>query len=724
MMMRLSLKRLNPEGTLGIFHPSNDPVYDQHHDSAGNQSHASYYRQQHNHHHSRNDNNNDNITPLTPKTTEAKTKRITKTREGSRQQIQLVMTTSTMRSTVRCNSGGVLVLLLLLVLSPMVTVVTASANDDIITNNIKAAETTFHQSPQLRGNKHDAISPEFTTDINHRALAKQCSRDPTLIRDGVWYTIELEVFSMEDLKCPAAQWDDVKDFLEDQLQHMDLYKEFMITDLSPDLCYDPDAVQRRKLEIRNPDNPSDPGLLVDEDDERFAMFLESDRFEEHRRLGTFFFWYDLLLRGGDLCRFCRKDDLDHNSRLLLLSGSSSSSSSSSSSLLLLESEVDEGASDVGDLDDDDKKYYLDGGADDGDESTTFWAEEDLSGGGGGGDDGYLDMLDDKLFGVEELDDEDTLVWSNGIKSNDESTSRSLRCGGCVRLRGDRDKNGKKFQEPRYISTHEYWDTLYGVMISAHRFGPGNCRISERQASVFNMSRPGRSTNLGAPNKLCDESGPGVGDGGAPTLSDGTHNKVNSCHLGHTLSAFTVQGPSHDFEGCDGKFYLRFYFRYPVTLNSMGFMNAVFDDSIEVHVFRNILGSHEKHWFRVPGGGQNSAPKMAFHGMTNVVKVLAVFQTGGAVRYVDYCQICGDEEKAREGVINAFYPDAAERGVANKDSVTIFKDMIPDLSGVISTKLEHALHKEYRGKSSHCLHDANIGVATLIDVATKKGARQC
>ena len=173
-MMRLSLKRLNPEGTLGIFHPSNDPVYDQHHDSAGNQSHASYYRQQHNHHHSRNDNNN-NITPLIPRTAEAKTKRITKTREGSRQQSQLVMTTSTMRSTVRCNSGGVLVLLLLLVLSPMVTVVTASANDDIITNNIKAAETTFHLNPQLRGNKHDAISPEFTTDVNHRALAKQCS---------------------------------------------------------------------------------------------------------------------------------------------------------------------------------------------------------------------------------------------------------------------------------------------------------------------------------------------------------------------------------------------------------------------------------------------------------------------------------------------------------------------------------------------------------------------
>ena len=641
------------------------------------------------------------------------------------------MATTTMRSTPRCNSGGggggVVLLLLLLVLSPMVTVMTANEHDDIPNNNnnINAAETTSHHSPQLRGNKYDdthnansTISPEFTTDINHRALAGQCVPDPTLIQDAVWYTIELEVFSMEDLKCPAGQWNDVKNFLEDELEKMDLYKDFMITNLSPDLCFNPDAVQRRKLEIRNPDDPSDPGLLIDEDDERFATFLESDEFEEHRRLGWIFFWYDLFFRGGDLCTFCRKDNRDHNSRSLL-SGSSSSASSSS---LLLESEVDEGAFDVGDDDRaGDKKYYLDGGDDDGDESFTFWAEEDL-GGGGDDNDGYLNMYDDDL---DDVDDKDMSLWNNGTRSNDESTSRSLRCGGCVRLRGERTNRAVGTKQTRFVRTHEYWKTPLGVKVMAYQPQEGKCLILRKKTYVYDVTDPGQSPNLGAPNQLCDQSGPGVGDGGAPTLSNGAHNRVNSCHLGSTNTAFTVRSPGSSFKGCETEFSISFGFRYPVTLNSMGFMDVADDRSVKVRLTQRIGGRRqEKHYFWVKGGGRNSAPKMAFHGMTNVIRVVVTFYRGGAVRFVDYCQICGDQKKAKQDMVDAFYPDPTDRDVANKDSVTIFKDMIPNLSAVISTELEHALHKEYRRKSSHCLQNANIGVSTIIDVTTKKGARQC
>ena len=295
----------------------------------------------------------------------------------------------------------------------------------------------------------------------------------------------------------------------------------------------------------------------------------------------------------------------------------------------------------------------------------------------------------------------------------------------MRLRGERTNRAVGTKQTRFVRTHEYWKTPLGVKVMAYQPQEGKCLILRKKTYVYDVTDPGQSPNLGAPNQLCDQSGPGVGDGGAPTLSNGAHNRVNSCHLGSTNTAFTVRSPGSSFKGCETEFSISFGFRYPVTLNSMGFMDVADDRSVKVRLTQRIGGRRqEKHYFWVKGGGRNSAPKMAFHGMTNVIRVVVTFYRGGAIRFVDYCQICGDQKKAKQDMVDAFYPDPTDRDVANKDSVTIFKDMIPNLSAVISTELEHALHKEYRRKSSHCLQNANIGVSTIIDVTTKKGARQC
>ena len=140
----------------------------------------------------------------------------------------------------------------------------------------------------------------------HRVLNDQCSTDPKLQEDKIWYTIELDIFSVFDLKCSAAEWTDLRLFLEKELDEMDLFDDFYIENLNPSLCDDPDPTNtdrrtrrqlRRKLVERDPNNPMVPKTVIDEDDELFQQYLDNPDDEKHRNL-LMVIWYDLFYRGG------------------------------------------------------------------------------------------------------------------------------------------------------------------------------------------------------------------------------------------------------------------------------------------------------------------------------------------------------------------------------------------------------------------------------------------
>ena len=89
----------------------------------------------------------------------------------------------------------------------------------------------------------------------------------------------------------------------------------------------------------------------------------------------------------------------------------------------------------------------------------------------------------------------------------------------------------------------------------------------------------------------------------------------------------------------------------------------------------------------------------------------------ALSFIDYCHSCGDEAVVRKKLLNAFYPQPSARASENIDSATYFESLLPDLNAVISTKLAHAVHDEYRSKTGHCLFRENVGVEATMQVST-------
>ena len=133
----------------------------------------------------------------------------------------------------------------------------------------------------------------------HRDLIEKCPPNQKLKSDSIWYTIELDVFSVFELKCTEPEWTDVRLFLEKELDELDLFNDFQIYELNARLCDSPEStVGRRKLVLRDTADPSVPDTIIDETDERFLQYLGSGE-EGHRDLGlTLFIWYDLFFKGG------------------------------------------------------------------------------------------------------------------------------------------------------------------------------------------------------------------------------------------------------------------------------------------------------------------------------------------------------------------------------------------------------------------------------------------
>ena len=185
-------------------------------------------------------------------------------------------------------------------------------------NSITNITTTINRPTSLRGRNtdpsnehvmeqaHQLLRDHQHHEQTHRLLKNQCSTDPKLQEDKIWYTIHLDIFSTFDLECSAAEWTDLRLFLEKELDKMDLFDDFYIESLNPSLCDDPDPTDtgrrtrrqlRRKLVEHDPNNPLVPKTVIDEDDERFQQYLNNPDDEKHRNLWIKI-WYNIHIRGG------------------------------------------------------------------------------------------------------------------------------------------------------------------------------------------------------------------------------------------------------------------------------------------------------------------------------------------------------------------------------------------------------------------------------------------
>ena len=219
-------------------------------------------------------------------------------------------TTTKIATTATMTMSNAIILLLLLLLQ-----IVSLVHGNSITNTTTA---TINRPTSVRGGNTDPSYEHVMEQARqllrdhqhqqqtHRVLNNQCSTDPQLQKDNIWYTIQLDVFSVFNLKCSTGEWTDLRLFLEKELDEMDLFDDFYIENLNPNLCDDPDPTDtnrrtrrqlRQKLVERDPNNPMVPKTVIDEDDELFQQYLDNPDDEKHRNL-FMVIWYDLFYRGG------------------------------------------------------------------------------------------------------------------------------------------------------------------------------------------------------------------------------------------------------------------------------------------------------------------------------------------------------------------------------------------------------------------------------------------
>ena len=450
--------------------------------------------------------------------------------------------------------------------------------------------------------------------LYHRALSKQCPRDPDLKEEHIWYTIEVNVLTRQEaIVADDTDWSDVRTFIQEELANMDLFTDYGVEDLNLTLCDDRVAEKgiRRKLVIQDSMDPSATQTVIEEDDERFHRYLTSDRFLKDWLDKLVFIWYELFFRGGDRCAFCFKDDKDLNSRRGLLEMTS-----------VRHPTHNEGVYDTVRTTTNTKNSF------DADNVANPHNDKVRV---------FLDTRQEK-DGVEKVDDS---VLYPSIH-----THRSLACdGGCYRLDGHVDGSGNPFSGTKYLDPLEYWETLFGVKIYVSEKDE-SCVAGGNKVRLYDMSDPGPdSLSLGSPNKDCDSNpGPGVGWGGKMKCPHHMDNVFKNCPSKQASNAaFTVQGDGIDFVGCDSGFSITFQFKYPVSMRRVALLNVVEDDSATVYLHFQDGAMIEVN---AVGAGPNSAQRINLDNAHLVVKLVVQFQSSGGTSFFFYsvlfcCVLCGD-----------------------------------------------------------------------------------
>ncbi len=440
-------------------------------------------------------------------------------------------------------------------------------------------------------------------DARRELLKLKCTTDPNLSEDSIWYTIEVDIFSITDLQCNAYEWQYIRRALENELDKMDLYDQFKIIDLNPKLCDNP--ARRQLLGSADEDDPNDSQGVI----------KPSSVVGQRRLAEPMIIWYDLFYRGGSSCLFCIPDNGDANSRLLLQGSLSNRTIATAAAQNTMNSNNDP----IGDAHD----VYDDIGF----ENAEVFFNEDV-------DDetyhqDYTDMDDygdtptvmsnltaTTITATDDDDDDD----------DDAQTARALiRCGGCYRLNGNSEGSTKVVDKKTYVNKNSYWGAPYAVRVSAV---PKNnmCKSPGGMVNLFDAGNPGKSPHLGMPNQGCPEKGPGVGAGGKQKWSNGSLNPHRNCYAGTNSKVWTLQRPNNaQTEACNHGFSIHYNFRFPVSINVINFLDVHEENSVKVTI---ELTNGKKQHFWAKNTGRNSLQFMGFKGIKGVKKIKIDFKKGG------------------------------------------------------------------------------------------------
>ena len=300
--------------------------------------------------------------------------------------------------------------------------------------------------------------------------------------------------------------------------------------------------------------------------------------------------------------------------------------------------------------------------------------------------------------------------------------RRTQCGGCFHLDFEKDGNGHKISGTPYIANKEYWDS-HGVKIRAF-VKPGKKKgyTPNRMARIYDTSVAVTDDNsgdpdLGSPNRDCRGGGPGIGAGGAPRLNGRWNPGANCEPQGNVLIIQEKDKPEADDSSEGGR--IAFDFRYPVTLRSVGIMDA---DDVLMRWLEVTTVDGDVHKYSVKGFGQNSIETIEFN-RKKVKKLVVRIPSSGAVRFVDFCHECGEEEEIRQRAIDEYYPDSSERDYENKASVAHFEDLVPKASNAVAKKLEQAVRQFTRDRN-HCFYRKTLSVDVELVPSTPVNANDC
>ena len=529
----------------------------------------------------------------------------------------------------------------------------------------------------------------LSNSADHRSLQNLgvCWTNPNNPRDAVWFEMDIMLTSYTQLECSTREWNGVRVLLEDTVKTADLDSEnIKINRINAHICRNNPVGRMRRVLL-----DQDSGAIVDfidDDDHRSNEEIQ----QEHRELGIprlVAIIFHLFFHGGGKCMFCNPEILDRRRGL-------TASTTTQQQTSLRGAQGESGGPDI---------FFNSSSIPD---ETAEPVQKDFF-----DDNGYFQ--EERFF--NETDAAET----------EQSRRRRLTCGGCFRTKFLKRKDGSRISGTPYLGQWEYWPT-YGFRMRAFPKS-GSGFAPKNNVRIYDTSfRPANShqgdLDLGSPNKACPGGGPGVGNGGKPKINGKDNPGANCEAQGNVL---IIQQSKKKWAQSNRKGgTLVFDFRYPVTLNSIGLMDADdgAGDHITVYSYPKRGNHKEKHFIK--SYGDNSIETIQLN-RKNVYRLDVFFPGSGAVRFLDFCHICGEEARERQTDIDGYYPAPQSRGYENKDSVAYFLSIVPELNDRLSRILEDALRDRYvnnRNERSHCLYRKDPKAVVAIQVATPVSANNC
>ena len=187
---------------------------------------------------------------------------------------------------------------------------------------------------------------------------------------------------------------------------------------------------------------------------------------------------------------------------------------------------------------------------------------------------------------------------------------------------DVDANGNPLAPGKYVQNE--WAS-FGLSLSATG-GEGST------PRLFDTANPGSEktcgdADLGAPNKRCTPSGPGVGEDGEP----GTEGE-NCSPLGNVLIIQEPDAPCPD-DNKDGGVIVFDFFSPAQLVYEMTFLDIDYETKVEV--IHETDSGIESTVFDLPLLGDNSKQALEIN-LENVRQILVKFARSGAVASIDFC----------------------------------------------------------------------------------------